>query len=104
MLHSDQHRELVSILRQTTAREMPVTLRQLLLARKALAENNAPEARGLLEVAQTSIVFGAVHVTSEHAGIAVAQITEALSMLNSGDPVRALPYLNRAITAMQPSL
>jgi cell division septum initiation protein DivIVA len=95
------YRELPSISPRPT-REAPIPVRQLLSARRALVENNSPEARGLLESAQTSIIFEPGDVAPERASVAAAQIADALSMLNSGHTMGALPYLNRAITAMQP--
>jgi hypothetical protein len=69
----------------------------------ALLDNNPPEARVLLGAAQTSIVFGPADAAPERAAAAV-QISEALSILNSGNVIRALPCLDRAITWMQSSL
>ena len=92
------HIEQTSMLLGTTAHEMVSTVQQLLWARKALVENNSSAARNLLEAAETSLVFSP---SLERAGIAAAQITEALSMLNSGDAIRAVPSVNRAITAIQ---
>jgi len=96
-------RGLPAIPRRTATREPQSPKQQLLLARKALADNNSPEARGLLEAAQTLIVFSPQSVSLERANIAARQITDALSMLNSGDAVNARTYLDRAITTMQPT-
>ncbi len=81
---------------------MSLPVRQLLSARQALAESNSSAARGLLEAAQTTIVFEA-GAAPGRSGIAVGQITNALSLLNSGSTMRALYYLDRAILALQPT-
>lgn len=99
-----RYRELPAMLPRTATRESPPSPKQQLLsARKALADNDSLEARGLLEAAQTSIVFSARNASPERASIATRQITDALSMLNSGDTVSAQTYLDRAITTMQPA-
>jgi hypothetical protein len=88
---------------RTTTRESPSAEQQLLAARKALADHRSAEARGLLEAAQTSIVFAPTDTTSVRASGATSQITDALSILNAGDAVSALVHLDRAITAMRPT-
>jgi hypothetical protein len=98
------HRNLSAIPLRTTTHEAPSAVQQLLSARTALMDNKSPEARDLLEAAQTSIVFEPQNTASEHAGVAAARIGEALGMLNSGDAASALPYLDRAIAAIQPKL
>ncbi len=81
-------------------REAPSAQQQLLAARQALAEHKSPEARYLLEAAQTSIVFAPGNISSTRV---TAQIADALSVLNSGDAASALMYLDRAITAIRPT-
>ncbi len=102
-IHRVPFRELPSMPPRTSIGEAPSAVKELLSARKALIENNSTEARGLLEAAQTSIVFAPGNVASERTSVAAAQITEALSRLNSGDAVRALPPLNQAIMAIRPT-
>jgi type II secretory pathway predicted ATPase ExeA len=88
---------------RTRTRESPSAEQQLLAARQALADDRSAEARGLLEEAQTSIAFAPTAIASVRASGATSQITDALSMLNAGDPVSALVHLDRAITAMRPT-
>jgi type II secretory pathway predicted ATPase ExeA len=88
---------------RTTTGASPSAEQQLLAARKALADDKSAEARGLLEAAQTSIVFAPTDTVSVRASGATSQITDALSMLNAGDRVSALVHLDRAITAMRPT-
>jgi hypothetical protein len=98
-----RHRGLSSKQLQPTAREGMNSVKQLLAARMALVNNDSSAARDLLEAAQTSIVFAPGNTLPEGARTAAAQVTEALGMLNSGDPADALPCLDRAITALHPT-
>lgn len=101
--HPAPYREPPSVPPRTSTSEALSAMEQLLLARQALVANHSRAARGLLEAAQTSIVFAPASAPSARAGVAAAQITEALSMLDSGNAARALPSLNRAITAIHPA-
>lgn len=92
----------VAFTRRPTVVHMSLPVQQLLSARRALVENHSSVARGLLEAAQTTIVFEA-DVAPERSGAAAGQIADALSLLNAGSTVGALPHLNRAIIAIQPT-
>jgi hypothetical protein len=80
-------------------REPRSPMQELLHARRALAENASSEARDLLESAETSIAFHP-GPAPERAGMAAAQISNAIGLLNTGQATSALPYLERAIAAI----
>jgi hypothetical protein len=81
--------------------EEPASVRQQLRsAQAALAEGNPELARGLLESAETAMVFEASGSQQPHTASATAQITQALRGLNSGDRAVALQYVGRALAAV----
>jgi len=83
-------------------REPRSPVQQLVQARRALAANDSFAAREFLESAETVIAFQS-SVTPERASMAAAHITDALALLNAGQPTNALPHLERAIAMVGPS-
>jgi hypothetical protein len=83
-------------------REKASIPQQLVLARAALINRNQYAARGLMEEAQTSIVFEPANTGARLSTVAVSQLTEALVMLSNGNEAGALQCLNHAIAAMRP--
>jgi uncharacterized protein YaaR (DUF327 family) len=74
---------------------------QLVSASRALQDNDAEGARGLLEAAETSVVFAPAAGTSRGDSIAAARITEALRMLDTGDRTRAVQCVEQALAAFE---
>ena len=83
-------------------REKASVPQQLVLARAALINRNQYAARGLMEEAQTSIVFEPANTGVHLSTVAVSQLTEALVMLSNGNEAGALQCLNQAIAAIRP--
>jgi len=69
-----------------------------------LVNKDQRAARGLMEEAQTSIVFQPVSIPPHRASAAASQITEALAMLSDGNEARALQCINQAIAAVRQTL
>jgi hypothetical protein len=85
--------------------EEPAPVRQQLRsAQAALAEGNPELARGLLESAETAMVFEPSGSRQSHTASATAQITQALRGLNSGDRAVALQYVGRALATVESGL
>lgn len=75
----------------------PRTVHEMLQsAQAALAGNNDSAARGLLESAETAIVFQPNGGRGETASIAASQISRALRELNNGDRALASQYVGQA--------
>jgi hypothetical protein len=83
-------------------REKASVPQQLVLARAALINRNQYAARGLMEEAQTLIVFQPANTRARLSTVAASQLTEALVMLGNGNEVGALQCLNQAIAAIRP--
>ena len=81
----------------------PPAVAQLVSANQALQQHDPAGARGLLEAAETSVVFAPAAAGSRGNSIAAAQITEALRMVAAGDPARAMQYVARALIALRPA-
>jgi hypothetical protein len=84
------------------AREKASVPQQLVLARAALINRNQYAARGLMEEAQTLIVFQPANTRARLSTVAASQLTEALVMLGNGNDAGALQCLNQAIAAIRP--
>jgi len=69
-------------------------------AEAALAGNNAPLVRGLLESAETAVVFQPGGYRQARTSVAAAQITQALRDLNNGNPMLASQHVGQALTAV----
>jgi hypothetical protein len=69
-------------------------------AQAALAGNNASLVRGLLESAETAVVFQPGGYTQERTSVAAAQITQALRDLNNGDRALASQHVGQALAAV----
>jgi hypothetical protein len=82
----------------------PSVPRQLVLARAALINKNQYAARGLMEEAQTLIVFQPATTTARLSTVAASQLTEALVMLGNGNDAGALQCLDQAIAAIRPDV
>ena len=79
----------------------PPTVHDMLQSAEiALAGNNASAARGLLESAETAIVFQPVGSRSESTSVAATQISRALRELNYGDRALAAQYVGQAAAAV----
>jgi hypothetical protein len=83
-------------------REKSSVPQQLVLARAALINKNQYAARGLMEQAQTLIVFQPANTRARLSTVAASQLTEALVMLGNGNDAAALQCLNQAIAAIRP--
>ena len=83
-------------------REKASVPQQLVLARAALINKNQYAARGLMEEAQTLIVFQPASNRARLSTVAASQLTEALVMLGNGNDAAALQCLNQAIAAIRP--
>ncbi len=83
-------------------RERASVPQQLVLARAALINKNPYAARGLMEEAQTLIVFQPANTRARLSTVAASQLTEALVMLGNGNDAAALQRLNQAIAAIRP--
>lgn len=75
---------------------------QLMSARTALGNNNLSLARGLLESAETAIVFQPSEHQQTGTSAAAARITEALRELNAGNQDQAMRYLGQALATVRP--
>ena len=76
---------------------------QLLSADQALHGNDPVGARGLLEAAETAVVFAPSSADSRGNSFAAAQITQALRMLETGDRAGAMQCVARALAALRPA-
>jgi hypothetical protein len=83
-------------------REKASVPQQLVMARAALINKNQYAARGLMEEAQTLIVFQPANTRARLSTVAASQLTEALVMLGNGNDAGALQCLNQAIAAIRP--
>ena len=115
-VHSGRHPEMASVETQPrpdvvqpalpearSPARAPPAVTQLVSAGRALQSNDADGARGLLEAAETSVVFAPAAAGSRGNSIAAVQITAALRMVAAGDPARAMQYVARALTALRPA-
>jgi hypothetical protein len=78
----------------------PPAVAQLVSADQALQANDPVGARGLLEAAETSVVFAPAR-NSGGDSVAAAQITEALQGLQAGDRARAMQCVAHALAALR---
>ena len=81
----------------------PPSIHELLQsAQAALAGNNAPLVRGLLESAETAAVFQPGGSRQDGTSVAAARITQALRELNNGNRTLASQYVGQALAAVGP--
>jgi hypothetical protein len=83
------------------ARREPPAIVQLVSADQALQSNDPVGARGLLEAAETSVVFAPAAGDSRGNSVAAAQITEALRMVEAGDRAQAMQCVAQAVAALR---
>lgn len=84
-----------------SAQELRSVPQRLLLARAALVNRDQRAARGLMEQAQTLIMFQPINGSPRLSTAATSQVTEALIMLSHGDDAGALERLNQLIEALR---